>query len=109
MACVYVSDATPPFPPEEVRDLAPPAASRPGPAFRDAHAALAFAVAGDEVHLGHMIDRLQGLADTGYVLAGEVTLPLVQGVYAFAHGAYSEAVRSMEPLFTHHASTSSPA
>jgi tetratricopeptide (TPR) repeat protein len=94
------SDTTPPFPPEEVRDLATPAASRPGPAFRDAHAALAFAVAGDEVHLGHMIDRLQGLADAGDVLAGEVTLPLVQGVNAFAHGAYSEAVRCMEPLFT---------
>jgi hypothetical protein len=47
-----------------------------------------------------MIDRLQGLADAGDVLAGEVTLPLVQGVNAFAHGAYSEAVRCMEPLFT---------
>ena len=92
------SDTTPPFPPEEVRDLADPVASRPGPAFRDAHAALAFAVAGDEVHLGHMIDRLQGLADAGDVLAGEVTLPLVQGMHAFAHGAYSEAVRYMKRL-----------
>ena len=59
------SGATAPFPPEEVRDLAAPAASRPGPAFRDVHAALAFAVAGDEVYMGHMIDRLQGLADAG--------------------------------------------
>jgi Flp pilus assembly protein TadD len=91
---------TPPFPPEEVRDLAAPAASRPGPAFRDAHAALAFAVAGDESSMGHMIDRLQGLADAGDVLAGEVTLPLAQGINAFVHGAYSEAVRHIEPLFT---------
>jgi len=98
---VYMySGATPPFPPEEVRDLAAPAASRPGPAFRDSHAALAFAVAGDEVYMGHMIDRLQGLADTGDVLAREVTLPLTQGIDAFAHGAYSEAVKYMEPLFT---------
>src|SRR5262245_7014663 len=91
---------TPPFPPEEVRDLAAPAASRPGPAFRDVHAALAFAVAGDESSMGYMIDRLQGLADAGDVLAGEFTLPLVQGINAFVRGAYSEAVRRMEPLFT---------
>jgi tetratricopeptide (TPR) repeat protein len=98
---VYLySGTTPPFPPEEVRDLATPAASRPGPAFRDAHAALAFAVAGDDVSMEHMIDRLQGLAAAGDVLAGEVTLPLAQGIYAFAHGAYSEAVRRLEPLFT---------
>jgi tetratricopeptide (TPR) repeat protein len=94
------SGTTPPFPPEEVRDLAAPAAARPGPAFRDAHAALAFAVAGDEVSTERMIDRLQGLADAGDVLVGEVTLPLVQGMNAFVHGAYREAVRYMEPLFT---------
>jgi len=94
------SDTTPPFPPEEVRDLAAPAASRPGPAFRDAHAALAFAVAGDAVSMGHMIDRLQNLAAAGDVLASEVTLPLVQGIHAFTQGAYSEAVRRLEPLFT---------
>jgi predicted Zn-dependent protease len=46
-----------------------------------------------------MIDRLQALADQGDVLAGEVTLPLVQGIHAFAQGAYGKAVRLMEPLF----------
>jgi len=51
------SGSTPPVPPEEVRDLAAPAAVRPGPAFRDTHAALAFAVAGDEADIGQMIDR----------------------------------------------------
>jgi tetratricopeptide (TPR) repeat protein len=93
------SGTRPPIPPEEVRDLATPAAARPGPAFRDAHAALAFAVAGDEVYMGQMIDRLQGLADQGDTLASEVTLPLVQGIHAFAQGVYGEAVRRMEPLF----------
>ncbi len=88
-----------PVPPAEVRDLAAPAATRPGPAFRDAHAALAFAVAGDEVYMGQMIDRLRGLADQGDVLAGEVTLPLAQGINAFAHAEYAEAVRLLEPLF----------
>jgi tetratricopeptide (TPR) repeat protein len=93
------SGAMPPVPPQEVRDQAAPAAARPGPAFRDAHAALAFAVAGDEVSMGQMVDRLRGLAEQGDALAREVTLPLVQGINAFAHGAYGEAVRLMQPLF----------
>jgi tetratricopeptide (TPR) repeat protein len=90
---------TPPVPREEVSALAAPAATRPGPAFRDAHAALGFAVAGDEVAMGHMIDRLQGLADPGDALAEEVTLPLVRGIHAFAQEAYSEAVQHLEPIF----------
>ena len=94
------SGSTPPVSPQEVRDLAIPAASRPGPAFRDSHAALAFAVAGDEDSMGQMIDRLRRLADQGDALAAEVTLPLVQGISAFAQGAYHEAVGLMAPLFT---------
>jgi len=93
------SGSTPPVPLEEVRDLAVPAAARPGPAFRDTHAALAFASAGDEGYMRQMIDRLQALADQGDTLAGEVTLPLVRGISAFAQGAYDEAVRLMAPLF----------
>lgn len=97
---VYLySGAQPPVSPAEVSDLAAPAAIRPGPAFRDAHAALAFAVAGDEPGMRQMIDRLQGLATAGDVLVGEVTLPLAQGIDAFAQGAYGEAVRYLEPLF----------
>src|SRR5262249_7416633 len=89
----------PPVPPEEVRHQAAPAAARPGPAFRDAHAALAFAVAGDEGSMGQMIDRLRDAAAQGDTLAGEVTLPLVRGIHAFAHGAYSDAVRLLQRLF----------
>lgn len=94
------SGATPPLSPQEVRALAVPAATKPGPAFRDSHAALAFAVAGDEDSMGQMIDRLRTLAEQGDALAGEVTLPLVQGIGAFAQGAYNEAVQFMAPLFT---------
>src|SRR5262249_60804681 len=93
------SGTMPPVPPEEVRDLAAPAAARPGPAFRDAHAALAFAVASDEVYMGQMIDRLRALADQGDALAGEVTLPLVRGIHAFAQRAYGEAGKALDPLF----------
>jgi len=93
------SGATPAAPPAEVSALAAPAATRPGPAFRDAHAALAFAVAGETDNMGQMIDRLQGLADSGEALAGEVSLPLARGIQAFAQGEYHEAVRHLEPLF----------
>jgi len=73
--CSLYSGTMPPVPPEEVRDLAVPAEARPGPAFRDAHAALAFAIAGDEIYMEQMVDRLRALADQGDALAGEVTLP----------------------------------
>ena len=84
---------------EEVRDQAAPAADAPGPAFRDAHAALAFASAGDEASFGRMVDGLEDLASKGNALAREVTLPLVRGIGAFANGAYDEAVKQIEPAF----------
>lgn len=78
---------------------AAPAAERPGPAFRDSHAALAFALAADDQSLGRMMDGLRDVADKGDKLAGEIMLPLVQGLIAFIHQDYNEAVRLMEPLF----------
>ncbi len=89
----------PPGPWEEVRDQAAPAATAPGPAFRDAHAALAFASAGDEASFGRMVDGLEDLASQGNALAREVTLPLVRGIGAFANGAYDEAAEQIEPAF----------
>ena len=91
--------AAPPSVMEELCAQAAPAAERPGPAFRDSHAALAFAVAGDDESLGRMMDGLRDLAGKGDKLASEVMLPLVQGISAFVHQDYSEAVRLMEPLF----------
>ncbi len=91
--------AAPPGVMGELCAQAAPAAERPGPAFRDSHAALAFAVAGDDQSLGRMMDGLRAVADKGDKLAGEVMLPLVQGISAFVHQDYSEAVRLMEPMF----------
>ena len=87
-----------PVPWEELRDQAAPAVDNPGPAFRDAHAALVFASAGDERDLSRMIDRLRDVAEKGNLLAGEITLPLVRGIGAFAHGAYHESVQLLEPV-----------
>lgn len=91
--------AAPPGLMGELCAQAAPAAERPGPAFRDSHAALAFAVAADDQSLASMMDGLQALAEKGDKLAGEVTLPLVQGISAFIHQDYNDAVRLMEPLF----------
>lgn len=94
---VYAGVA-PSVPWNEVRDQAAPAADRPGPPFRDAHAALAFAAAGDDEALGRMMDGLREVAAKGNAVAEEVTLPLVQGIHAFAQGEYSQAVQLIEPI-----------
>ena len=86
----------PPKPWEEVRDQAAPAAGNPGPPFRDAHAALAFAAAGDRKALERTAEAMQSEADNGNVLVGEMTLPMVRGIAAFAEGDYGETVRRME-------------
>ena len=91
--------AAPPDLMGELSTQAAPAAGQPGPAFRDSHAALAFAIAADDQSMARMTDGLKAVAEKGDRLAGEVTLPLVQGIFAFVHHDYSEAVRLMEPLF----------
>ena len=91
--------AAPPSLMGELSTQAAPAAERMGPAFRDSHAALAFAVADDDQSMARMMDGLRAAAEKGDRLAGEVTLPLVQGISAFVHQDYGEAVRLMEPLF----------
>tara|TARA_B100002049_G_scaffold212661_1_gene176533 strand:- start:54 stop:623 length:570 start_codon:yes stop_codon:yes gene_type:complete len=84
----------------ELSTQAAPAAEQPGPAFRDSHAALAFAVASDEQSMARMMDGLRTAASNGDRLVEEVTLPLVQGIFAFVHQDYDEAIRLMEPLFS---------
>ena len=93
------SGSPPPKPWEEVRSIAGPAAERPGAAFRDAHAALAFAGSGDFEAMGKMTTRLRKAAEDGNTFAEEVVLPLVQGIEAFAQEKYTESVRLMEPVF----------
>ncbi|MCI0887781.1 MAG: tetratricopeptide repeat protein [Chloroflexi bacterium] len=89
----------PPYPIEEICDQAAVAADTPGPAFRDAHAALAFAASGDGVLLGKLSARLLQAAEAGDALAKEITLPLVMGIDAFAAEAYDDAVTYLEPVF----------
>ena len=92
-------DVAPQAPWEELVQLAAPAAARPGPSFRDAHAALAFTAAGDDESFGKLVDGLQAMADAGDATARDATLPLIQGIGAFGRGDYAEAVRLMEPVY----------
>ena len=92
-------NSPPAVPWEELLALAAPASERPGPAFRDAHAALAFAAAGDDEGLGRIVSGLQDAADKGSALAREATLPLVKGIQAFAHGDYNQAAQLLEAVF----------
>ena len=89
----------PPKPWKEVLTLAAPAAQRPGPAFRDAHAALAFAGSGDHEAMAQMTERLRITAQEGDSFTKEVVLPLAEGIEAFGQGKYTQAVGFLEPVF----------
>jgi tetratricopeptide (TPR) repeat protein len=81
-----------------VRELAARMTARPGMAFVDANAALALAASGDEVAFRQLIDGLRALDRQGHPTAGRVVLPLVQGIWAFAKGAYDEAIQWIDPI-----------
>ncbi len=87
-----------PGPWNEVLEIARPAAEKPGPAFRDAHAALAFAAGGYTEEMGKLISGLDALAGEGNALSREVMLPLAKGVEAFANGAYDDAADNLDGL-----------
>lgn len=81
-----------------VGELAARMTAQPGMAFVDANAALALAAVQDEVAFRRLIDGLRALDAQGHPTAGPVVLPLVQGVWAFAQGAYDESIRWIEPI-----------
>ena len=87
-----------PGPWNEALEIARPAAESPGPAFRDAHAALAFAAGGHTEEMGKLISGLDAMAGEGNALSREVMLPLAKGVEAFANGAYDDAADNLDGL-----------
>ncbi len=84
---------------DEVRDMALPAAETPGPAFRDCHAALAFAGAGDAESTQKFVDRVKAQGEKGDDLSREMVLPIALGAAAFANGEYDEAADLMGPTY----------
>jgi len=88
--------AAPPW--EDVRALARPMAEKPGLAFVVAHAALALAASDDQDGLTMMIDQLRSAAEQGDLFSRDMVVPLVQGIVAFAQGAYSQSAQLLEPV-----------
>ena len=84
---------------DEVRNMALPAAETPGPAFRDCHAALAFAGAGDAESTQKFVDRVKAQGEKGDDLSREMVLPIALGAAAFAAGDYDEAADLMGPTY----------
>jgi hypothetical protein len=82
----------------EVCEYASKAAPKPGMAFLDAHAALAFAAMGDHDAMAKLIDGLEALAAAGRPLFAEVLVPLAKGIDAFGQGGYEAAIGWLEPL-----------
>ena len=74
--------------------MALPAADGPGAAFRDCHAALAFAGAGDAEATQRLVDRLTAQGEKGDDLSREMTLPIALGAAAFVAGASAAATPS---------------
>jgi tetratricopeptide (TPR) repeat protein len=89
---------TGPLPWGEVCRMAEVIAPRPGMAFADMHAALSYAAAGDDAAIARLLDGLRELNTKGHPLAGSVLLPMVQGIHAFARGAYDTAIQHLEPV-----------
>ncbi|MGE3538089.1 MAG: hypothetical protein AB7N91_11730 [Candidatus Tectimicrobiota bacterium] len=83
---------------DEVRHLAIPMAERPGLAFQVAHAAMALAASDDQAGLTMMLEHLQHTAEQGDLCTREMVVPLVQGIAAFAQGAYARAAALLEPV-----------
>jgi tetratricopeptide (TPR) repeat protein len=81
-----------------VGELAAQMTAQPGMAFVDANAALALAATRDELAFGRLVDGLRVLDAQGHPTAGCVVLPLVRGIWAFARGAYDEAIAWIEPV-----------
>lgn len=82
----------------EVRDLAARAFPKPGVSFADVHAALAYAAAADDAAISALVDGLRERAAAGRLPAGDGVIALVQGIHAFASGAYDDAVQLIEPV-----------
>lgn len=87
-----------PLPWQPVAELGDRIAARPGFAFGDVHAALAYAAVGDHAGLDRLSIGWQALASKGHPIAGSVVLPLIHGVAAFAAGDYAGAINQIEPV-----------
>lgn len=83
---------------DEVGRIAGERAALPGMVFNDLHHGMALARLGEQQALEAIIDSLRARGAKGQSIAGEVALPLLQGMAAFAAGDYPETVRLVLPI-----------
>ena len=93
------SDTVPQIDWKALCSLAEPSISTEGTAYRDVHAALAFAGANDWEKMTALLDRFQARAASGDTLASEIMVPLMKGLQLFAHERPQESLELLEPLF----------
>lgn len=80
------------------RDRANGEAPTAGSPFADAHAALAYAGAGDAAGMERLLAGLRQRAAEGHLVADAVVLPLAEGIAAFARADYAAAIRHLLPV-----------
>jgi tetratricopeptide (TPR) repeat protein len=70
-------------------------------AFNDAHAAMALVSTGRERAVSRLVHRMREAAargDANAAMTRDVGLPLVEGIVAFGHGRYADAIERIEPI-----------
>lgn len=82
----------------EVGRLAGERAAAPGMVFSDLHNGMALAHLGEQRALADIMDSLRARGAKGHASAGEVALPLLKGMVAFAEGDYVGSVRLILPI-----------
>lgn len=82
----------------ELGAIADERSAAPGMIFADLHHGMAAAAAGRADALDRVLASLQARGARGNAVAGEVALPLLQGLAAFRAGDYEATVRLIEPI-----------
>lgn len=102
VALLWRTDAfgapTPPSQWEALGAEAEARATQPGMVFADLHHGMALAASGRHAALAGIYASLRARGQRGNAIAGEVALPLLQGMAAFAAGDYEAAVQQIEPV-----------
>ena len=82
----------------ELGVIAADRAATPGQIFADLHHGMALIATGRQTELDGLLGSFAARGRAGNTTAGEVALPLLQGLAAFAQGDYATAVRLLEPI-----------
>jgi tetratricopeptide (TPR) repeat protein len=84
---------------QELSSIAGERSAQPGMVFADLHHGMALAATRTpREKIDGLLQSFRARGERGNAIAGEVALPLMQGLVAFANGEYEEAVQLIEPI-----------